>query len=262
MAGIIPGQWTLFLRCIPTRMASDQNLLTKKPNDETKIRIGRVLFQSDFDKRGGLQGYREFFQYYNDEINWLKCGLTEESDQTIGLVAKTHDDILTIVEVLREKTTSKRHEIRVDLHQKLGGGDEHGLNRSIDTAIRLWLMVNVRESQFLDLGKRRPCFQWNDTSTLEQFLCSLFPTPRWNLTPRESRLSPYFTAAFMVDVCDIEIGWTNSLEDHLRLDRQNKILWIYSYKLVLGTYSTTIKGLDGGKRQVTALAILNWTLTI
>lgn len=229
-------------------MAGDQNLLTKKPNEELKIRIGRVFFQSEFDKRGGLQGYREFFQYYDDEINWLRCGLTEESDQTIGLVAKTHDDILAIVEVLREKRASNRHEIRVDLRQKLGGGDQHGLNRSIDIAIRLWLMINVREAQFLDLGKRRPCFQWNDTSTLEEFFYSLFPMPRWNLTPRESRLSPHFTAAFMVDVCDIEIGWTNSLEDHLRLDRQNKILWIYSYKLVLGAYSTSRKGPNRGTR--------------
>jgi hypothetical protein len=213
-------------------MTTTTQSLAKHPDKNTKQRIGRAFFGDTFDQRGGLEAFVDYFNYYEEEIDWLQGGVTPETDQLDGLVAKTHDDLLIIAKVLRENAHCKKSEIRAKLREcdELDDGEDWAFDRSIDITIRMWLQINIRDVLFRDSGKGVPDIQWDELATLTDFLSSLFPVAKWELGAKERRLDPYFTGANMVDICDLKINWTTSWEDHLRLDRIGKILWIFPYK--------------------------------
>jgi hypothetical protein len=113
---------------------------------------------------------------------------------------------------------------------ELDGRQDWSFDRSIDITLRLWLQVNIRDD---DSGLGGPKVRWDETTTLTEFITSLFPVADWELGAKERRLDPYFTGANMVGVCGLKIAWTNSLEDHLRLERREKVLWVFPYKCTL-----------------------------
>lgn len=53
---------------------------------------------------------------------------------------------------------------------------------------------------------------------------------------RERRIDPEFTVAKMVKPCHLQLMWTESLENHLKLDRKDKILWIFPFKYFLSAH--------------------------
>lgn len=171
-----------------------------------------------------------YFVYYNQELGLLRRGISEGSWQINNLAVKTSEDIFYVVDLLRSSGDSRRPEIRQRMLLKFQSSDEVGINRSINLAIRLWLMINTQDLEFSGLRHEATPVQWDDKSTLSAFLRSLFPHPRWQISAQSSRLGPHFTAAFMKDVCGLTIEWTTSLHDHLRLDRFRKALKIFPYK--------------------------------
>jgi len=207
--------------------------LNQKPGDETKKKIGKAVFGATFVDSVGLQDLGEFFDYYEGQRKWLKTGKDSESHQTTGLTAQTHEDIITVIGFLRKDLAAQRESIRTSMLTQFRNAELVGLNRSIDIALRMWLMINVREEEFRDLGPGIPCVQWNDDASLANFVMGLFPISRFHLSAKESRLSPYFTAAFMVEICGLTVHWTTSLTDHLRLDRVRRVLWVFPYKRCL-----------------------------
>jgi hypothetical protein len=208
--------------------------LNEPLNAESQDVIGKAFFESEFVAGSGVDSFETFFKYYDDEVKWLQAGRAVVNDQTVGIVMNTHDDVIVVVQALRDGFRRKRSQIRTNIRQHFKKGEEEGLNRSIDIAARLWSMVNIKESIFNH--STIPPHPWNDDSTLESFFANLFPQSRIKLNARESRVSPHFTVAFMVDVCGLEIQWTTSLEDHLRLERQSKTLWLFPFKRVLAAY--------------------------
>jgi len=171
-----------------------------------------------------------YFDYYIEELELLWMGISEETWQTKGLAAKTYEDIFYIVKILRDNGHSLRPELRPLLRSRFPLSDDLSLDRSINLAIRLWLMINTQEPQFGGLRHEATCVQWDDERTLRTFFQNLFPHSRWQITAQSSRLGPHFTAAFMQRVCGLKIKWTTSLYDHLRLDRRHKVLKIFPYK--------------------------------
>lgn len=213
-------------------MANVKEKLTKPPGKETKCRIGRGFFGAGFDNNGGLQAFEDYFRYYEEEIDLMQRGITPETDQLTGIAAKTHDDLITIARVLRESEFCMKGQVREKLREydELGQGEDWSFDRAIDITMRLWLQINIRED---DSGLGGPTVRWNETTTLKTFMASLFPVADWELGAKERRLDPYFTGANMVGICGLTIAWTNSLEDHLRLERREKILWVYPHKRTL-----------------------------
>jgi hypothetical protein len=80
------------------------------------------------------------------------------------------------------------------LRKHFDGCDDRGLDRSVDLAVRLWLMVNFQEHEYQSLRSRTPCIQWEEGETLRVISGRLFPRSRWKITAKESRLHPYFVA--------------------------------------------------------------------
>lgn len=171
-----------------------------------------------------------YFAYYNEELGLLCRGISEASWQINGLAVQNYEDLFHVVNLLRSSGDSRRPEIRQRMLLRFHSSDVVGINRSINLAIRLWLMINMQDREFSGLRHEATPVQWDDESTLSTFLQSLFPHSRWQISAQSNRLGPHFTAAFMKDVCGLTIEWTTSLHDHLRLDRFRKALKVFPYK--------------------------------
>jgi hypothetical protein len=132
-----------------------------------------------------------------------------------------------------------------ELASKFQNAEDLNINRSIDLTLRLWLTLNVREPAYKLQTPQTPVLQWDDSTALSSFVASQFPKARWHLDVRASRLDPYFTAVNMVRICGLKIEWTDSLEDHLRLDRRQKVLRIYPHKCCLQGYLESSHDAEG-----------------
>jgi hypothetical protein len=111
------------------------------------------------------------------------------------------------------------------------------LNNSIDVALRLWLMLNVRRFD-QTLTPDTISLQWNDDDTLAQFVKQQFPKATEPMTSNAShRVDADFTAVTLQEYRPIDVVWTTSLEDHLRLkyDRKKRRarLRVFPFKQIL-----------------------------
>ncbi|KAL8653592.1 MAG: hypothetical protein Q9226_003786 [Calogaya cf. arnoldii] len=196
-----------------------------------KRQITHVIYGHAYGGQIQQQGQLErYFAYYLEELDLLRKGISDDSWQTKCLAVKTCEDIFHVINVLRDNGESRRTVIRQLLSSRLPSENVTALDRSINLAIRLWLMVNTQEPMFEGLRHEANFVEWDDESTLRDYFQSLFPCARWQVTAQSSRLGPHFTAAFMRDVCGLKVEWTTSLHDHLRLDRRRKALRIFPYK--------------------------------
>lgn len=92
-------------------------------------------------------------------------------------------------------------------------------------------MLNVRDQELAIRTPQKPSIRWTEEQTLSGLIASQFPTsPADALLVRGVRLDPSFTVVNMIKICGLQVRWTESLEDHLRLDRRAKVLSIFSQK--------------------------------
>ena len=215
--------------------------LTCRPGMQARIEIGRCFFGERFQEKD-LRAFTAYFRYYDSEIDMLQFGSSPLSRQSADLAAKTHGDILFIARTLQKSEAKTRPTVRHSIQARFQDATDIALNRSIDLTIRLWLSVNVREVAFRTLSPQTPALGWDDASTLQDFLLGLFPRAQWHLLARDGRLHPYFTVANMIKICGLRLEWTDSLEDHLRLDRRHKILRVFRHKCCLTAHLTRIEG--------------------
>jgi hypothetical protein len=228
-------------------MASAQIKLTDRPG--SRLQIGQAIFGSNFREEQN-DFFRIYFDYYIEELKLLRTGISEETWQTKGLAATTYEDIFYVINVLRDNGDSQRPALRSLLRSRFQLSDDQGLDRSINLAIRLSLMINTQEPEFGGIRHEATCVQWDDKTTLRTFFQNLFPRSRWKITAQSSRLGPHFTAAFMQRVCGLKIEWTTSLYDHLRLDRQRKALKIFPYKCHLQALIENYQNINDRKKYV------------
>jgi hypothetical protein len=218
------------------RMPSCESLgkgmkLFQKPDRDVQRRIARVFFNATGDL--AEESLDQYFQYYEQELRLLRLGTAPSTWQAGHLAATDHEDIIEIVRALQQHRTEEKEVIQDKLSGRFPQADADCLERSIDLALRLWLLLNVRSLQFQSLRPLNSCIQWPPACTLNAFVRNLFPSSRWAVSAKESRLDVHFTAVAMVDICGIRIHWTPSLQDHLLLDRRHRILHIFPHKRVL-----------------------------
>lgn len=209
--------------------------LLTQPAEEVELVILRTFFgrrKSNFD----LKHLKPFLDFYKKEIEELDFGVVPSVSNDHVTVIRSHDDIIHIVNILHTNQDNSRSEIR-----KLLNGDgcrfaatpHHDVNLAIDLSLRLWLMVNVRCPDSRFLTPSTSSVEWDDTTTLRQFIVKQFPRRRLDLEPKHSRLSHVFTVGFMVKVCGLKLEFTSTLENHLRLVRRHKTLLVYPFKACL-----------------------------
>ena len=211
--------------------------LFQKPDRDIKSRIAQTFFGIT-DDRSDLS-LEEYFCYYEEELELLRIGTSPSTWQAGHLAANDHEDVLAIVEAVKPGGSETRHQLEQKLSVQFNGAASDCRARSVDLALRLWLLVNVCDVQYQSLRPQSSCVQWNSDETLDACMTNLFPTSRLDVSPKESRLDVHFTAVAMVDICGITIHWTSSLPDHLLLDRRNRVLSVFAHKNVLEAASKT-----------------------
>lgn len=175
----------------------------------------------------------QFFDCYEEELELLRVGTSRITWQAAHLAANDYEDIIAIVEALKLGRSQTRQQVEQQVSAYFGDAKPECVARSIDLALRLWLLFDVRDVRYQSLRPLSPCVQWRSHETLDMFVASLFPTSCWDASPKESRLNVHFTAVAMVDICGISIHWTSSLPDHLLLDRKRRVLSVLAHKSVL-----------------------------
>jgi len=218
--------------------------LLENPDKRTKDQIIDCFFgrTEEGNPHPDLELY---FDYYKREISRLRAGV---SPQLSTLAAKTHVHLLHIREVLSQQRCRQRSEIRKDLQVYFQTKDHRAVDRSIDLTIRLWLMINVRDSALAIWTPEQPRLQWDDNWSLEKFINSQLRSSSTILSYRDSRLDPSFTVANMIRMCDLQVRWTEYIDDHLRLDRRRKVLSVFPLKsFLVGQLDMAVVDRDGNK---------------
>ncbi|KAF7511175.1 hypothetical protein GJ744_005072 [Endocarpon pusillum] len=171
-----------------------------------------------------------YTKYCAEELSLLRKGIAQETWQSQAMAVKTCSDLNTVMRLIQQSPNLSRPEIRRELSNTFATATVTGLNSSINLALRLWLMMNFQDTRFETLRHQASCIEWNESSTLHARVAELFPKARWDVSAATSRLTPHFTAVFLTQVCGLQIGWTTSICDHLRLDRYSGTLMIFPYK--------------------------------
>jgi hypothetical protein len=211
-------------------MGSVSDSLMRKLGEQGRVELGQHLLKASF-AHSDLWRFRNYFDYYESEMKALQWGKYPPTWPDPDLAATTHAELICIVNELQQNRGSTRPQIRNALKPSFPNSGAYSLNRAIDLAIRVWLMVNVREP-VLECQNlpRTPMLQWDDSSTFQHFLDGLFPLSQWHLEAKATRLHPHFTVTNMVRICGLNLYWTDSLEDHLRLDRNEEGNWLRVYR--------------------------------
>jgi hypothetical protein len=212
-------------------MASITESIGQKPGKDAKVLIGRAILHHSFGV-ADLHVFERYFKYYEQELGLLQLGKMARL-QPPPLAVATHADVIQVVDAIRNMQDATKLELRQYLAQHFHRAKSTEIDRSIDLGVRLLTMVNVREPRLKLLAPQTEPVLWHSGTTMRNLLVQTFPRSRWLLEVKDSRLHPSFTAAFMTDICGLQLEWTDCLSDHLRLDRRQKALRIYSYKSVL-----------------------------
>jgi hypothetical protein len=240
-------------------MASTQSSLVNPPGPGYETVIVKQFWAKDIPQ-GKAEAYRPYFRYYATEcrrlrLGRLRLGISNELGQSSAMVATTHGDILFIVSKLPLEKDLSRPDLRASLRRHFPNGDDIGINRSIDFALRVWLTMNVREECYRMQTPQTPTIQWDDESTLVNFIAQNFPEA--TTTASSLQLDHTFTAANINRLSGIDIEWTPCLADHLRFDKRRRSLRIYPFKQVLLDHLQLWEGTESEKGP--GLVILSMT---
>lgn len=174
--------------------------------------------------------FDRYFKYYVKELEMVQFPGIAQMAPLTPLAVKTHADILTVIREIQAGCLLAKCQLRDKLQVHFPEANDPKLDASIDLALRLWLMLNIRDPRLKLQTPRTPTLAWAETLPLRDFIDRAFPQSKCQIGVRDSRIHPSFTAAFMVEVCGLHPEWTHCLADHLRLDRRKRTLRVYSYK--------------------------------
>ena len=211
-------------------MASINSPLSDSLEKSTELQIVKQLWGKQIHE-AQLEPYRPYFRYYATECRRLQLGISEKAWQSTTMAARTHSDLLIIVNTLSLNSSSCNPEIRTSLQTYFPHADDIAIKRSIDLALRIWLTLNVREECFKTHTPRTPTIQWDDTTTLSDFIAGNFPHA--TTSAGSLQLDHNFTAANIHRLSGIDIEWTPCLADHLRFDKRRRLLRVYPFKQIL-----------------------------
>ena len=200
--------------------------------DEKRILIESV-FGTDAGDRSAFDDYSSFFKNEIAVLRNVKYNASKSDDWPLPI--KTYAHLVDVIHCLQNQSDTSTWDQMTQHTQNalpLMFGANQDLRSCIELALRLWLTVNFRNPSESSLGGHAPCIIWNQHETLPQCLARRF-VPQIPGVLTDKRLSPRFTAAAMVSICGLRIEWTSSLDDHLRLDREHKCLWLFRHFDVL-----------------------------
>jgi len=140
----------------------------------------------------------------------------------VALISSSMPDVSCQREILRE---ALRKNPNFEHHS------EDSLNKTIDLASRLWLILNSRDDEY---APGAHSIQWDDGTSLQTFISQQFPKPRIlrDLSERmfDFVLPDNFTMVKLKRYSGIKVHWTYDLSGHLDLDKDHRILKVFPLK--------------------------------
>lgn len=195
-------------------------------SSQLKCAILNTLFDcqfspADFMKRPNLWG--GYFKYYHKEF---QMGM---SIGRVHSVVRTHQDISRIVELLRDPNKT-RENIRDLESERLKATvpkiNDDVIYMAIDLAARLGLMTLIGGFPQVVRGGERSV-AWK-SGRLDASLVSEFP--KTGLLEKEHvKLEKLFNARSLERIAGLQIVWTHNLANHLRVQNEDKEVWILHY---------------------------------
>ncbi|KAF4624886.1 hypothetical protein G7Y89_g13286 [Cudoniella acicularis] len=169
------------------------------------------------------------YQAYHDR-SWLalKSGHPPEADSMEPI---THEHIQMVVKLISDDVLTSKYCQRKGLGEGMIKNllfqhhSEESMNRTIDLALRLWLVLHIRDDEF-SWGTHS--IQWDDQKPLQTFIAEQFPKPRMlkDLSERmfDFVLPDNFTMVKLKRYSGIKVHWTDNLSEHLDFDKDHRIL--------------------------------------
>jgi hypothetical protein len=204
----------------------------RSPTPEQEGRICEHVFDSPFCELDETMR-SEYIEYIHSEIATMRDGVSHGIVDGGSLAIATLEELEVIIQELRQSFSLPLRGIRDSLKQRLGLPPSSSPDQAIFLAMRLLYMLNVQTAKLRSLTPKTRVLPWDEETTLHEFVNGHFPKTDLDMTLREGRLHPYFTAVNMHRICNLKIQWTDSLEDHLRLDRRSCMLRVFPHKRCL-----------------------------
>jgi hypothetical protein len=209
------------------RMASPAASLLAAPESSTKEHIAHALWgsppnQTTFRQEDDPLG--AYWRFYQQECEHAL------HDQGRHILSRTHRDVLDVVAALKEGHL--RDDIRRSLLvklTKLHENEDELVDRSIDLAARIWLMIDFGNMQYGFSGRRQ--LHWQ-SEPLAQRVASGFTSPPL-LGHKGLKLQRVFNARNLDRIAGVEILPTANLLDHLRLTDDDSKLYVFHHASVL-----------------------------
>lgn len=203
------------------------------------IRSVLATFLNVPEKEVESKSFESYRKYYDKTWVALNEGEPPESE-SIGPVSDGHVQAIVneITNITIDGSPCLRPALRDALlknplfHPSLEAKSE-SLNRMIDLALRLWLVLYIRDG-FAHAAKS---IKWNDATSIQELIARQFRKPRLLSALSEKMfditLPDHFNALNLRRFSGIKVKLTSSLNEHLELDRERSKLKIFPLKCYL-----------------------------
>lgn len=173
------------------------------------------------------ESFQAYLLYYKNQ-----CQFEIQSDHS----AKSLRDIEKIVAHINQNPTVPKDELRRSLnakYQHFSDNADH-MSNSIELAVRLWLMVNIRTLSTSKAINLDTSLSWPESASISDVARSYFlgPTSRHGWLRTKQRFSRLLTVHNLEKIGGFHIEWTDNLIDHLRL-RNNDAVCLYYHVEIL-----------------------------
>lgn len=220
-------------------MSIHHSLEGSKHQEKPRLKPGSSLrptlstFLNISEDEISLERLAAYQSYYDRTWESLRNGYPPEvesmapvSDEHVRIIAALIGSSILDLPCQRE---TLREALSKDLH--FADHSEESLNRTIDLALRLWLVLNIRDDEY---APGAHSVQWDDGVSLRSFITQQFPKPRMlrDLSERmfDFVLPDNFTMVKLKRYSGIKVHWTYDLSEHLDLDKDHRILKVFPLK--------------------------------
>jgi hypothetical protein len=175
--------------------------------------------------------YADLLRVIDETLRSLAYHKASFADQLLG------DFLTTVTQIREHQDTAKKTFIDIVLDGRSPGTHPDAVVRSIELAARLWLGVNIC-SRATSIGPSNPkdsCIEWLDDQSLSEVVAEQFERKAVAAIDDGLSLNVSLTAVKLMRKRGVQIRWTDSLVEHLKLEGPDgdRSLSIYGQKLRL-----------------------------
>jgi hypothetical protein len=198
--------------------------------------------------------YANFLEYIGQQLQGLQT-------HQARIATQNFDGIMDLIQLFRDHRINSRADIMDILKSSFPNVEETAISRSAELALRLWLSINVQSSTTTvgHVQADDTAVEWLPDQSLDGLSQFQKSSPTLPHNPKGGHIDRDLTATYLLNVCDIQLDWTNNLVDHLRLDRKRRVLTIYRHKVCLFIHaksSRTVLPLDLVQETIDTLNLL------